>query len=47
MQEGFTRLWRGTGASLALAVPSVSSLSCIRFILLYNFLSGPGIIWLL
>lgn len=26
MQEGFSRLWRGTNASLALAVPTVSSL---------------------
>lgn len=24
VQEGFTRLWRGTNASLALAVPTVS-----------------------
>lgn len=31
MQEGFGRLWRGTGASLALAMPSVSSLSCLEF----------------
>lgn len=26
LQEGFGRLWRGTNASLALAVPTVSSL---------------------
>ena len=25
MQEGFSRLWRGTNASLALAVPTVSA----------------------
>lgn len=31
MQEGFTRLWRGTNASLALAMPSVSYLSCLEF----------------
>lgn len=26
-QEGFSRLWRGTNAGLALAIPTVSSLS--------------------
>jgi len=26
-QEGFTRLWRGTNAGLALAVPTVGSLA--------------------
>jgi hypothetical protein len=31
MQEGFTRLWRGTNASLALAMPSVSYLFCLEF----------------
>ena len=31
MQEGFARLWRGTNASLALAVPTVSSLFCWEF----------------
>lgn len=27
LQEGIFRLWRGTGASLALAVPTVNSFS--------------------
>lgn len=31
MQEGFTRLWRGTNASLALAMPSVSYLFFLEF----------------
>lgn len=31
LQEGFPRLWRGTSASLALAVPTVSSLFCLEF----------------
>lgn len=36
MQEGLTRLWRGTNASLALAVPSVSSLLTVIIWLLYT-----------
>jgi hypothetical protein len=39
VQEGFTRLWRGTSASIVLAVPTVS-LSYLG-ILLYGFFSDP------
>ena len=30
MQEGLSRLWRGTNASLALAIPSVSVFSAVE-----------------
>jgi hypothetical protein len=30
LQEGFTRLWRGTGAGLAIAVPTVSCIALSR-----------------
>lgn len=41
MQEGFGRLWRGTNASLALAVPTVSSslgFSSSILVTFFNFL---------
>ena len=40
LQEGFARLWRGTNAGLALAVPTVSSSFYTTF---FCFFGGGGV----
>jgi hypothetical protein len=46
LQEGFARLWRGTNAGLALAVPTVSSYFMLFFFFFF-FCGGWGRIALL
>jgi hypothetical protein len=41
LQEGFARLWRGTNAGLALAVPTVSSYFML-FFFFFSFFVGVG-----